>query len=58
MRRGIYSSPPNTFNGGLEISFKDNGGGIEDSIRNRIFEPYFTTKHQSVGTGIGAIDGT
>ncbi len=40
-------------NGGLEISFKDNGGGIEDSIRNRIFEPYFTTKHQSVGTGIG-----
>ncbi len=40
-------------NGGLEISFKDNGGGIEESIKNRIFEPYFTTKHQSIGTGIG-----
>ncbi|MDC0932487.1 PAS domain S-box protein [Arcobacteraceae bacterium] len=37
----------------LSINIMDSGGGIEESIIDRIFEPYFTTKHQSVGTGIG-----
>ena len=37
----------------LKIVLKDNGGGIPDKIRNRIFEPYFTTKHQYQGTGLG-----
>jgi len=35
------------------IEVKDNGGGILDNIINRVFEPYFTTKHQSQGTGLG-----
>ena len=38
---------------GCQISIKDNGGGVDPLILNRIFEPYFTTKHQSVGTGLG-----
>ena len=37
----------------LIITIKDNGGGISDNIIHRIFEPYFTTKNKTVGTGIG-----
>jgi signal transduction histidine kinase len=37
----------------MVLKIKDNGGGIPYSIINKIFEPYFTTKHQAQGTGIG-----
>jgi len=35
------------------IGVKDNGGGIDESVMERIFEPYFTTKEVANGSGIG-----
>ncbi|MCK5110047.1 MAG: hybrid sensor histidine kinase/response regulator [Arcobacteraceae bacterium] len=35
------------------IKIKDSGSGIPDDVIKKVFEPYFTTKHQSQGTGLG-----
>ncbi|HKM18430.1 MAG TPA: ATP-binding protein [Aliarcobacter sp.] len=35
------------------LSIKDSGNGVEDDIITKICEPYFTTKHQSFGVGLG-----
>ena len=34
------------------ISIEDNAGGINKDVISKIFEPYFTTKHESQGTGL------
>ncbi|NVK49746.1 MAG: GHKL domain-containing protein, partial [Cyclobacteriaceae bacterium] len=38
---------------GIEISVKDNGNGIPDSVKDKIFQPFFTTKPTGSGTGLG-----
>ena len=37
----------------ISIKFKDNAGGIPQNIIDKVFDPYFTTKHKSQGTGLG-----
>ena len=37
----------------LSISIEDNAGGIEPEYISKIFDPYFTSKKQSGGTGLG-----
>jgi len=37
----------------IEISVKDNGNGIPESIKEKIFQPFFTTKPTGQGTGLG-----
>jgi signal transduction histidine kinase len=39
--------------GKILITVKDNGNGIPDSIQEKIFQPFFTTKPTGQGTGLG-----
>jgi two-component system, NtrC family, sensor kinase len=40
-------------NGFVELQMKDNGTGIPEAIRNRVMDPFFTTKEVGKGTGQG-----
>ncbi|MGM0519177.1 MAG: ATP-binding protein [Campylobacterota bacterium] len=35
------------------LKIYDNANGIDETIKDKIFQPYFTTKHKSQGTGLG-----
>ncbi len=40
-------------NNNIYISIKDTGKGIEESVKEKIFEPFYTTKEVGKGTGLG-----
>jgi len=39
--------------GNVKITVKDNGNGIPGKIRDKVFQPFFTTKPAGLGTGLG-----
>ncbi|RPI01489.1 MAG: GAF domain-containing protein [Calditrichaeota bacterium] len=38
---------------GLEVRIRDNGNGVPEAIRDKLFNPFFTTKPSGQGTGLG-----
>lgn len=37
----------------IELSVADNGTGMEEAVRSRVFDPFFTTRSKEGGTGLG-----
>lgn len=37
----------------VEVDIKDNGNGIAEDLRDKIFQPFFTTSEPGKGTGLG-----
>ena len=48
-----YSPKAGGQEGFIQLSVQDNGSGIPDSIKEKIFQPFFTTKPTGSGTGLG-----
>ncbi len=48
--RSIAHLKPGSY---LQVAISDTGEGMDENVVSRIFEPYFTTKHQGEGTGLG-----
>lgn len=49
----VISIKTENFNNHLRLKIEDNAGGIDENLLPKILEPYFTTKHQSQGKGLG-----
>ncbi len=50
---GEYSTDSETYADFVELSVRDNGHGMTDEVRSKMFDPYFSTKPFGKGTGLG-----
>ncbi len=51
--KGIIKIEAKKIEDGVRIDISDNGIGIKSDLKERVFEPYFTTKEEGRGTGMG-----
>jgi two-component system NtrC family sensor kinase len=51
--KGIITITTSKSNGSIQVSIKDSGHGIPHDIREKIFDPFYTTKGVGKGTGLG-----
>jgi two-component system NtrC family sensor kinase len=51
--RPIFKVTTRETDGGVEVRLRDNGIGIRREHRDRLFQPFFTTKPTGEGTGLG-----
>jgi signal transduction histidine kinase len=50
---GVMTLQASRFDGGVSLSFRDDGRGIEGEHLGRIFDPFYTTRMGQGGTGLG-----
>lgn len=53
IKNGVIKLKEYVANNHLVFEISDNGGGIDESIMDKIFEPYFSTKEEKHGVGLG-----
>jgi signal transduction histidine kinase len=53
LTRGRINVTTKTVDEGIEVSVADNGTGMPDEVRERVFEPFFSTKGDGQGSGQG-----
>jgi signal transduction histidine kinase len=49
----MLSATTKNLDGGVEIRIRDNGTGIPPEVKEKMFNPFFTTKPAGEGTGLG-----
>jgi signal transduction histidine kinase len=52
-RKGKVIIDAQSHNGEVLVTVADNGPGVDEEIKDRVFEPFFSTKEAGLGTGLG-----
>jgi C4-dicarboxylate-specific signal transduction histidine kinase len=54
-RRKVLITTQTNGNGTVRTTVRDHGGGISDDMRDRVFDPFFSTKTEGLGMGLAIV---